>query len=38
MKDIKVEQNIDKIVMLTEQINDHCKKAREEDVVIKFNI
>ena len=38
MKDIKVEQNIDKIVMLTKQINDLCKKAREDDVVIRFNI
>ena len=38
MKDIKVEQNIDKIVMLTKQINDLCKQVRDEDVVIRFNI
>ena len=38
MKDIKVEQDIDKIVMLTKQINDLCKQVRDEDVVIRFSI
>tara|TARA_B100000929_G_scaffold181762_1_gene143866 strand:- start:393 stop:584 length:192 start_codon:yes stop_codon:yes gene_type:complete len=38
MKDTKVEQNINDVVMLTAKINGICKELKKENVLLRFEM
>ncbi len=38
MKDTKVEQNINDVVMLTTKINGICKELKKENVFLRFEM
>ena len=38
MKDTKVEQNINDVVMLTAKINGICKELKKENVFLRFEM
>ena len=38
MKDTKVEQNINDVVMLTAKINGICKELKKENVYLRFEM
>ena len=38
MKDKKVEKDINKVIKLTEEVNDICKELKKENVTIRFEI
>tara|TARA_B100000315_G_scaffold24087_1_gene20835 strand:- start:318 stop:557 length:240 start_codon:yes stop_codon:yes gene_type:complete len=38
MKDKKVEKDINKVIKLTEEVNDICKGLKKENVTIRFEI
>ena len=38
MKDKKVEKDINKVINLTEEVNDICKELKKENVTIRYEI